>query len=364
MVLSLKEGESNVWEILSLYESTDLLSEYYRNRHDQRLAPAKAREIVSHFIQGREYFASARQSSELVRPLVLYYGVLALDRGLILFLDTSKSREAALAKAHGLDAFNWEQDLARGVSALPDLKVKLARGTFSEFSNATRNLERALIFSEDSSSRPWLNQEGTKGLPQGHAVRLRDILARLPDIYRLYERTFNEASECYPAIVTDSVAYERAVVHVLRATTGLPTKEHIRETFQIPESVPITLDNTHPFSSDEEHHRLQWNDPSSQERRKHLPPVRNNREAAVFLVTPLPGGLRLSTPSVLYLVAYIAGMLVRYYPSIWFSLVNRERGDFAFPLLRAAIAVAEQRFPELVAQELESTDDPIRRGYR
>jgi len=73
---------TNSWERLSLYESRDLLSRFYQKRHGRELSAEKAYEIIAHLAQGRGFFTSAGQSSELVRPLLLYYGVYALSRGL------------------------------------------------------------------------------------------------------------------------------------------------------------------------------------------------------------------------------------------------------------------------------------------
>lgn len=71
------------------------------------------------------------------------------------------------------------------------------------------------------------------------------------------------------------------------------------------------------------------------------------------VVELLPDGLDLSSLSLLYLIAYSMGMLARYYPSKWLSLLNSSKGDFAFPLMKAATTVVENRFPQLVLQELE-----------
>lgn len=76
------------WERLSLYESRDMVTQLYHRRHGRQTNDAKARAIASHMIQGRQYFESAQGAGELVRPLLLYYGVVALSRALILFLDS------------------------------------------------------------------------------------------------------------------------------------------------------------------------------------------------------------------------------------------------------------------------------------
>src|SRR5437588_11625419 len=108
------------WERLSLYESRDLLARFFQHRHGRQLAAEKAYEIIAHLAQGRGFFESAQQSSELARPLLLYYGVYALSRGLILFLD-ARMRETSLPPSHGIEAEGWQYALAQGVDQLPNL---------------------------------------------------------------------------------------------------------------------------------------------------------------------------------------------------------------------------------------------------
>jgi hypothetical protein len=51
-----------VWQKLSLYESMDLVSRYYKENRKKELKGEKSREILSCLAQGREYFAIASNS--------------------------------------------------------------------------------------------------------------------------------------------------------------------------------------------------------------------------------------------------------------------------------------------------------------
>jgi hypothetical protein len=57
----------------------------------------------------------------------------------------------------------------------------------------------------------------------------------------------------------------------------------------------------------------------------------------------------------LFLAAYAVGMLVRYYPTLWQGMSSIRPGDHAFPLLRAAVAHIERRFPMEVVNFFERT---------
>ena len=91
----------------SLYECMDLVSRYYKVKHGIEPKEEKSRETVSCLAQGREYFAIASNSSELIRPIILYYGTVAMSRGLVLFLQ-SEARETTLNSSDGLGAIKWK----------------------------------------------------------------------------------------------------------------------------------------------------------------------------------------------------------------------------------------------------------------
>ena len=94
-----------VWETISAFKSLDLVTRLYKGKHGGGLSAGKANEIVSHFIQGNEYFANAANAADVVRSLLPYYGVLSFSKDMILFLDP-KDREIELNPSHGLEAIN------------------------------------------------------------------------------------------------------------------------------------------------------------------------------------------------------------------------------------------------------------------
>lgn len=126
------------WRELSLFESHDYVQSWYRKRHERSLNAARTREITSCFAQGRAYFDSARAASVTVKPLLLYYGVLALARGQIMLLDRTK-QEATLRPSHGLEVVDWQNILSGGIANVMDLGVRATSGTFSELAAAVPN---------------------------------------------------------------------------------------------------------------------------------------------------------------------------------------------------------------------------------
>ena len=85
-------GKEDVWEILSLFQSTDIVRRWFKERHNRSLNLERATEIAACFLQGDQYFKSSQHAADVVKPLLLYYGILSLSRGIILFLDPRKKR--------------------------------------------------------------------------------------------------------------------------------------------------------------------------------------------------------------------------------------------------------------------------------
>src|SRR4051812_22739279 len=109
----------DAWGRLALFESRDLVSQRFRALHGRNLKVEKAFEIIASLAQGREYFRSAHGASDLVRPLLLYYGAMSLARGVVLFRDVSL--RASGISGHGLTADGWLGSFPQGVEDAPDL---------------------------------------------------------------------------------------------------------------------------------------------------------------------------------------------------------------------------------------------------
>jgi hypothetical protein len=71
------ESVEETWSRLGLYLSRDVIERRYEARHKRQVNAGKAREIISHFEQGEQYFSSAEHAGVLAGPLQQYYGILA-----------------------------------------------------------------------------------------------------------------------------------------------------------------------------------------------------------------------------------------------------------------------------------------------
>jgi hypothetical protein len=351
-----------VWQKLSIYESMDLVSRYYKVKHGIDLKEEKSREIVSCLAQGREYFAIASNSSELIKPIILYYGMVAMSRGLVLFL-CSDARETTLNPSHGLGAREWKDQLSKGLQELPNLRIKVQNGTFTELQEATGNAEQFTIADSGFGRHHTIIGNPTgETIKPGTSLTVRNVLSRIPDLRFLYRETFQMPSECYKS---DIQLWADLNNKSVRISIIQPKNSDSLSFDQISTSLRLRLPNgvvqdvsdyedqgeqatrysfALPYQSEEEFKQVF----------AQLPAIQNGQGGFMFFVSPLDDRTRLSSFASLYIIGYTMSIMARYYPSSWLSIINRNRGDFAYPIMKAALSLVQDKFPELILQRLQN----------
>lgn len=367
----MKSATGKGWASLSLYESPELLRRFAKARTGRGLGDAKAREIATHFSQGREYFRSAAEAAELVRPLILYYGAMSLARGAVLFLDPDKSKVEA---DHGLDAVGWK-DLNSEPASVPDLKTKTKRGgTFPELARVTGNLEWCMVRNHELPGEVPVSSTGPD-LSPGTGVSIKEALGQVPDIAEIYERTFEEHPRrlrC-EVLVTglpepDSMdAFSRheippdrhlrrhAWLGIVPTHAGLPPKDWVVDAL---DEGRVAARETGPrllYFARRPMHRVAeahlfdlYYDSGTAEHPRLDMPVTASSSGEEYLKLPTDDGVVLSTLLALHVVAFAAGTLVRYHPGYWAAVVGRTKGDSIAPILSAGIDAVEERYPALI----------------
>ena len=320
------------WRILSNYESSDLVKSCFKAMHGRDLNTSKACEICASITQARGYMESANGAGRSVRPLLLYYGVLGLARGLTLFLSTSL-REAGLAQAHGLSASSWGEALTREGGSIGDLKIKLnANGTLQQLIAETDHR----TFLRNNSSKPNLVID-YEAPPAGTEVSLADILSRIPEVRPFYSRWLPDSREIVAFWPQSDHPGGKKWLRVdppytaedVRAVLGDAVHELNTKGSVISILVPGDYG---PYMSDTGGH---WS-------------VGN-----VVAMTPFPGGLKLSKTVITFMAAYCLGMLARYYPSQWTATLGNQRHTVALPTLLATMDYIADEFPRMIVEFLE-----------
>ncbi len=364
---------SRAWSTLSLYESPELVRRLCKLRTDYEPNAVKALEISAHFSQGREYFRGAAGASELVRPLILYYGATALAWGTVLFLEPWGE---GVDGGHGLSAAGW-RDLAARPERVPTLLVRVAGpGSFPNLARVTGNLERSWARNEGEPGAVVLASPGAE-IPEDTALTVREILGQLPDVAGLYERTFAgrpQRLRCEVSLtgglepgvrgvgeeVPDDLEVRRhAWLALFPTALGLPDAPWVVEAAGEGRLKHRAAGLPPHFVSDpkdraaETHLFDLFYDAGSREDPRLEAPIAALPSGEQYLKLPTADGVVLSSLLALHLAGYATGMLVRYHPGYWAALTGKRKGDAIGPVLSAAASALEERYPGLILEALE-----------
>jgi YaaC-like Protein len=330
-----------VWNKLLEFETRDLVERFIKKKHQREASARQILEISSNFIQSREYFINSQRADISVKPLLQYYGVSALTRGLILAISPRMS-EAAMKPSHGLDSLNWQETLS--MKKFEDLTVKIGKGTFYEMLNATSNKTYFKHHSNGVSFK--INFD----LPTiGTEIRFADLVQTISDLSEVYE-TWTQENLCFLQLATfksytDLKEYQYTVTKP-RIDNGEIAKIFPKEDFgdySITESGnQIIIRSSNKFIPQ-----------FSQRFLDHF----YMGIGEIVLTKNASKKLKLNTLGQLYSLSFFLGMLSRYFPSIWISLGRTEKGDAIYPLFIRAIEIIETHFPRTVLEFLESPYD-------
>jgi YaaC-like Protein len=328
------------WELIANYESYELVKRDYERRHGRTPGTAHAREIAAPFSHARSYFRSARAAELTVKPLLLYYGIVSLSRGLTLLLSRSL-RETALTPSHGLSARNWVASLAGEKPDFAALAIAInAGGTFGELFRATDGAS-LLRMGSSAVNYKYRGQVAAAGLE----VTLGELLSRQPALQD-HELRWTNATRCAPLAIETEATAPHAILKLQRYG-----KTHL--TREVGDAI---LAGT-PFEFlHEDAAAVAYRGPNDLGSLPGLTDYANINFLGIgdlWLVGTYASGARLSTITALFALSYALGMLVRYFPTQWTALIKGQVDDAALPTLAAAVEFIEIGFPTVVVDFLE-----------
>lgn len=321
---------------------------WFHSRHNRQLNARAAQSISTCFIQGREYFDAGASAATCVRPLLLYYGVLSMCRGLIMLRNPTK-KEESLRQSHGLETIDWGGTLSGSLDKILDVRIRATNGTFGELVDAVGNVQ-------------WTTWWSSPGMREG-------------SYYATFPRpTFADGS--YELTLDDLISRDHRLLGLYPQTIRRPAKVHMGEIIATEgRGVDVTI---YGLSGSEEDIRMRFGQPAtrvicptSEGRRLPIPGAHFLVGAAdlnaakeelplaqfvgndgMFIVEAFPNGDRLSELLRSFLLSYMLGMIVRYHPSRWVALMRNEKGDAAQPCLKAAARTLAFDFPRQVVEAL------------
>ncbi|WP_296890084.1 YaaC family protein [uncultured Methanobrevibacter sp.] len=271
----------------------------------------RAKLMKYYITQAKEYYLSARDSSVLTRPTLLYYGASCLVKTLIL----SKRCYEDDSGRHGITVSESDTDDLMG------FKIKPSRGTFLELYQVLENNEVNSIRSID--------------------FNLEDLLSFIPELKDDFENVFNKKSL---TIKVDRIKDEDGE-YLLYEGDYFSDESIINNFFSNVPNFDKYYFSPYFFSNGMSCFKKSISDGDI---------VLRNIMGEEFLVSSLSVGenfIYLSQISVHFLILYLLSMLSRYYVNIWQS-ENSSDEDRYFYIIEKFLDISERKFPNLILNEI------------
>jgi hypothetical protein len=195
------------WPEIKFLESIDNLKGLIKRSIGRAPSTTIASQIAVCIQQGRLFFEAAASSPLQIKPLQLYYGIIAFSKAIIIS-RTLKSIDT-LVPSHGLS------DISTHNSSVEKLILRVRkRGTFQEFNDAVAILGRIWYFEHWMPRyvpKPFSNAADLSGQP----IDIMEILSRLPALSHLFGRTFESNSNVLSIQLTfDSTLTTQCVLRI------------------------------------------------------------------------------------------------------------------------------------------------------
>jgi hypothetical protein len=327
----------DTWNELLEFESKDLIKVHFKEKHNSEVNDWKVQEIASNFVQGREYFRSAREASIIVKPLLLYYGVASLSRALVLILKP-KTSERNLIAAHGLEIKNWPEVLS--TKAFEDIEITIRKGALNELIEATDNLNYFRVSSSE------INFKAQMRTPlSGFKLSLKDVFPFLPDLRKEYK--------IWTGALLPVVQLAQNGIKVENETTMLSVYNYEVDDHFFDLIFPLEYCQERNIKRSPDLTVISY-------KGKNWGPNFTQRWFGAFdigdlyIVPVLPGDTGLNLLSSMFIISYTFGMMARYFPTTWISLGRVQKGDKIFPLINKSLKVIEEKFPETILDFLRA----------
>jgi hypothetical protein len=375
---------NEAWYQLKFLESTQNLKSILSNNAGQSISDRLCNNIMVCLQQGKSFFEIAESSPLETKPLIVFYGMMGFARAMI--MARTLSCIETLPQKHGL------KDISSNVTKLESLTLKVTTdGTLHRMNDSVRTLEKFIVHRDSDVyyvRQPTIESQGL----HGRTFTLRDILARIDQIRKLYRDTFSEnakvvsCSHFTETILDSHQCLEfKVYVDVAPKEDLLQIVGDLRNTFTFLKNwnfkgaqhvaglfVSVEFTNQKYPGQDPDHNSdvVAWiANPytSKAHQRSDGPPV--FEDGILSRTAPISGGLSsdmnthviepfegvfLSELTLFYMGMFLLSSLVRYRPDIWSNTLSRRAvsnnpvDDKALALIERFIEISLSNFPQFV----------------
>ena len=204
MFTTRQSNNQEIVDYIGLLRSREYVAAFAQQRLSASLTAQHIADIAASFSQGIAYFNSAEQASIQIKPVLQYYGILNLVKGLC-GLKTPDGDEQETVSDHGLRRDRWNDHLVREAPNFLDLEVATTTSKGGAFQQAIRRAWHRNVVDVESMYRgpPWritfIQQLGKLAFAERKTcIRLRDILARSRYVADTFATVVGESPKIHP----------------------------------------------------------------------------------------------------------------------------------------------------------------------
>lgn len=313
-IILTEDPNKELWNQFKQFENYGVCLNYLKNckKFDNSDKFKFRASLMKYYItQAKEYYLSAKESSVLTKPTLLYYGASCLVKALIL----TKRCHEDMSTGHGIKVLKSNAD------DLMDLRIKPITGTFLQLYQVIENKDIDIIKSMD--------------------FNLEDLLCFIPELKDDFENVFNKKSL---TIKVNRIKDEDGEYLVYDGDYF--SDDSIKKNFF--ENIP-NFDKYYLSPSFIANRMVCFKKPVVEGEI-----VLRNIMGEEFLVSSLfthEKFIYLSQISVHFLILYLLSMLSRYYINIWLSEKSFDE-DRYFYIIEKFLDISERKFPNLILNEI------------
>jgi hypothetical protein len=316
---------NEMWSRLGYFENEYNAKEFLKKKSEE-LAEDElvdtARTLAFTMQAAREYYESAARVSLLTKPLLVFYGMVALSKVLFTATYSRKSR----SDKHGLETPNQE-DFVEELEKGHGLETPKQKDFEKDFANLSTKVLKEGTF-------PQFHSCYSKDKLLNMSFALKELLSTICEIKVEYETVYMEKSQ---AIKIQKGRYGLYLVDT-ELEKYMDLAKRLADCFSIT-SVQHTGSGL-----------LIWNP-------ENLPTTRA-LSGEEYLTLPLrkhDKNLSLPEMSAHYLIMYLLGMASRYYPKEWGEIIEGKTSG-QIHIIRKFLETTTRKFPNLILNKLWSRD--------
>ncbi|WP_367757541.1 YaaC family protein [Ammoniphilus sp. 3BR4] len=332
--IACENPNEKMWSMFVYFESEPhvkrFLEKTYQANQGQdasRFAFQNTHKFIYYIKQGKEYYNAASTSNILVKPLLIYYGMVSLLKAVIISSDPGYPAHTRVLQ-HGITS------------------RKLKKLDYS-FSEDEVKVQKEGLFPMVAS---YLNSDHIVG----QKFKIKDLLSLIPELRESYEKSYEETT-LIPLHISRHIDFSSPVT-----TFYLP--EHILDKYHLTYESFIHFLNRHnqgqarfvPHSLEAPKGiiRISWEhpqdihvseSPSGFENHLFIQDYKGNHH---FLLSDKP---ELFIPEMLshYMLMYILGMLCRYETELWGEIIFSFTSGEMF-IINEFLNISQRKFPNMI----------------